>query len=1038
MNLASFIKEISRAYDTGKATEHSYRFALQTLFDSIDPGNIKAINEPARTNVGAPDFILQRGDAVIGHVEAKDIPVDIRNLKDANQEQQTRYRNGFGNLIYTNGLEWDFYRNGECVDALTIGHLRSGRIQAKRSEFNDLENHLREFARHSPVAIKSPDELAKCMAGKAGLIKNVLFGILNDDKDMASDLGRQFKAFQKLLINDIKPDDFADIYAETIVYGMFAARLHADGGGDAFSRRNAAYLIPKSNRFLQRLFSYVAGPNLDERISWIIDDLAIVFRACDMDGIMKGYGERSGQQDPFLHFYETFLAAYNPEKRRVRGVWYTPEPVVDFIARAVDKVLRTEFGLRDGLADTSKTTVGRDDKTKDVHRVQILDPAVGTGTFLAKVIKLIEPRIKDNAQGFWSKYVEKELIPRLHGFELLMAPYAMCHLKLDRILRQMGYEPSGNPPRLSVFLTNALEKGEPANETFAFDEFLSDEAAGANAIKRDKPIMCVIGNPPYARLSQNNGKWARRMIEPYKCVDGQHIKERNHWLHNDYIKFIRLAESYIEKRCNGVLGFITDNGYLDNPTVRGMRWHLLQSFDKIYILDLHGNSKVKEQSPDGRPDENVFDIQQGVAILIAVKTGGKSAGSAEIFHGEIWGTRERKYRDLAAMGIDDPLFQKIESPKPQCSFVPRDYGPEKAYMSGFKLTKFMPENVTGIVTSRDDLAINFTTGELTECVNRFVDPSKTDEQVRHEFFSNRKAGKYPPGDTREWKLPAARRSLQSVDWEEDIKPIAYRPFDNRFILYRADMVDWRRRQIMRHMLDGANMALATARSIRGDILSHFFVVDRTMESKCAERSKTSYVFPLYLYSDGRYVSQTRKVNFDREIYGRIRSIAAEDGQREPDEIAVFDYVYGVLHCPAYRKTFAEFIKRDYPRIPWPTSSAEFWDVSAKGSQIRRLHLMDNEIIGQTPYPVRGNGDGIVGNPTYRNGKVRINKRQYFDNVPEVAWDFYIGGYQPARQWLKSRKRRKLEHEDILHYQKVLKILAETDRIMNTITMTLEI
>lgn len=886
------------------------------------------------------------------------------------------------------------------------------------------------------------------MAGKANLIKDILNNTLRYDVEFQTELAVQYQAFKKNLIHDIAPEDFADIYAETIAYGMFAARLH-DTTLDTFSRQEALELLPKSNPFLRALFTYVAGYDLDDRIAWIIDDLAAVFQACDVARIMQGFGKLTGQNDPFLHFYETFLAAYNPAKRKARGVWYTPEPVVNFIVRAVDEVLQTEFGLPDGLADTSKVTLdwdtGQTDKKgkpvtikKDVHRVQILDPATGTGTFLAEVIKQIAPKVKGVAPGMWSSYIEADLIPRLHGFELLMASYAMCHMKLDMILTELGYQPTGNPPRLSVYLTNSLEEGEPANQTLPFSQWLSREAKGANTIKRDMPIMCVIGNPPYSGISHNMGDWITSLIEDYKYVGGQYFGERKHWLHDDYVKFIRLSESLIAKNGEGILGFITNHGYLDNPTFRGMRWHLLNTFDRIHVLDLHGNAKKKEVTPAGKPDTNVFEIQQGVAIIIAIKTGQKKKGLGEVWHGDLWGTRQGKYAALEAGRVGNPTTVRIDCAPPQYAFVPRDHALADVYGAGFGLAEFMPDKVTGIVTAKDALVIDFTKQSLKDRINRFVDPTKTDEQVRSEFFPNKKAGKYPSGDSRGWKLPAARVALQSADWASDIKPVAYRPFDTCAILYRKDMVDWGRFEHMRHMLVGRNLGLVICRQSAVSSWEHALITSGIVDdSYVSNRTKErGYLLPLYLYADEQELDKARRVNFDPKFFKKLQELAEHSIHGTPDEVQTFDYIYGVLYCPAYREIYSEFLKVDFPRIPWPASPDEFWDVSAKGMSLRKLHLMDPATIGATPFPFTGDGDNVVDKPRFGDGRVWINATQYFDSAPEVSWGFYIGGYQPAQKWLKDRKGRELSFDDVKHYQRILKILSETDRIMKTITMTL--
>lgn len=1033
--IEDFVSKVIATYKTGAATEHSYRAALEALFNSLADG-VTALNEPKRVDCGAPDFIIQRGEIVIGHVEAKDINVGLRGMKDANKNQQERYRKALPNLIYTNCLDWDFYRNGELIASITIADYLMG-IQPKPDQYEPLENLLREFIAQRPQTITSPRKLAEMMAGKAQLIRDVLHNALKADANLQTELSSQYHAFREHLIHDIKLEDFADIYAETIAYGMFAARLH-DTTLDTFSRQEALTLLPKSNPFLRNLFTYLAGYDLDDRIAWIIDDLAAVFQAANVAKIMEGFGKLTGQSDPFLHFYETFLAAYNPAKRKARGVWYTPEPVVNFIVRAVDEVLQTEFGLPNGLADTSKISIdwdtGQTDKKgkpgiikKDVHRVQILDPATGTGTFLAEVIKQIAPKVKDVAPGMWSSYIEKDLIPRLHGFELLMASYAMCHMKLDMILTELGYKPTGMPPRLSVYLTNSLEEGEPANQTLPFAQWLSNEVKQANTIKRDMPIMCVIGNPPYSGISQNMGPWITGLIEDYKYVDGEHFGERKHWLHDDYVKFIRLSEYLIEKNGEGVLGFITNHGYLDNLTFRGMRWHLMQTFDKIYVLDLHGNAKKKEVTPEGLPDKNVFDIQQGVAIIIAVKKRGKSKGPAEVHHGELWGSREEKYQALDVGHIGKVMPQRIDCAAPQFAFVPRNRRLAEQYGKGFGLAEFMRVNVTGIVSMGDGFAIAETPEKLRSNLVDLIENANTETTLKAKYDLGKNYAEWILGN----KAVLARETLQCV-------PISYRPFDTR-VTYFDNRILWRwRENVMRQMLVGKNMGLIVCRQSAVETWEHVFVTGNLVDdSYVSNRTKErGYCLPLYIYPSEQDLDQTRRINFDEKHYQRLQELATHPKHGTPDEVAVFDYIYGVLHCPAYRETYAEFLKIDFPRIPWPASPDEFWDVSAKGTILRKLHLMEPAAVGATPFPFMGEGDSVVDKPRFEGGKVWINATQYFDNAPEVSWDFYIGGYQPAQKWLKDRKGRALTFDDVKYYQRILKILSETDRIMGEITMTL--
>ena len=572
MDIQGYLSEIRALYASGQTTEHSFRPALAKLFSSVD-GALTVINEPKHiTDVGAPDFVFQRGDVAIGWCEAKDIGKDVRKFaaNDYSKEQKARYKKGLPNLIYTNGLDFEFISEGDAVDFITIAELVPT-LPARVDNFQLLENRLRDFASTTPLSITSSKRLAEMMAGKAAIIKDIMGRALvvdfkaREQGGQATDLIGQYEAFKANLIHDITVEDFADIYAETIAYGLFAARLH-DQTPDTFTRSEVLDLLPKSNPFLRELFLYIAGPNLDERLRRVIDELCNVFLATNMGEVLKHFGKVTARQDPFLHFYEVFLAEYNPAKRKARGVWYTPEPVVNFIVRAVDEVLKTEFGLADGLADTSRITIdwdtGQNDKDgkpatvkKQVHRVQILDPATGTGTFLAEVVKLVAERVKGIAPGQWSNYVEQDLIPRIHGFELLMASYAMCHMKLDMILTGLGYKPSAKPPRLGVYLTNSLEEGERVEQTlFGLSRAIAEEAKAASDIKRQTPIMCVIGNPPYSGHSSNKGPWIEALMEPYMMEPGgnQRLQERNpKWVKKDEHKFIRFAEHLIAKNGEG-------------------------------------------------------------------------------------------------------------------------------------------------------------------------------------------------------------------------------------------------------------------------------------------------------------------------------------------------------------------------------------------------------------------------------------------------------------------------------------------------------
>ena len=645
MTIENYIDNINQRYKLGNATEHTFRGDLQQLIESLVP-EVRATNEPKRQSCGAPDYILTKKDIPVGFIEAKDIgDKDLEGKKKSvNKEQFDRYKASLDNLIFTDYIDFHLYNDGVFITKIAIAEITEKGIVALPQNFATFENLIKDFCTHIGQNIKSSKKLAEMMAGKARLLSDVIEKALTSDETHNEDstLKEQMTAFKSILIHDITPKGFADVYAQTIAYGMFAARLH-DPTLDTFSRQEAAELIPKSNPFLRKLFGYIAGPDIDDRIKWIVENLSEIFLACNVEEILKNYGKSTKMEDPIIHFYETFLAEYDPKLRKAKGVWYTPAPVVNFIVRAVDDILKTEFDLPQGLADTSKTKITVNTQTPDkrsttgykqleqeVHKVQILDPATGTGTFLAEVIKHVNKKFKGQ-EGIWSGYVEKHLLPRLNGFELLMASYAMAHLQLDLLLKETGFKATTNQ-RTRVYLTNSLEEHHPDTGTL-FANWLSSEANEANHIKRDTPVMCVIGNPPYAVSSTNKNPWIENLIADYK----KNLNEKSYnSLSDDYVKFIRYGQHFVDKNGSGILAYISNNSFIDGIVFRQMRNNLLESFDKIYILDLHGNSKKKEVSPDGSADQNVFDIMQGVSINIFVKTEVKRKNKlGKVYHSDL-------------------------------------------------------------------------------------------------------------------------------------------------------------------------------------------------------------------------------------------------------------------------------------------------------------------------------------------------------------------------------------------------------------------
>lgn len=1015
MTALEYIKELNAQYQTGKATEHSYRPALKELLQTLLP-KMTVINEPKRYDFGAPDYILIRNDVPTAFIEAKDFVKtnDLAGRKE-NKEQFDRYKQSLDNIIFTDYLDFWLYRNGEFVDSVRLAELKGEKIVLvveNEAKFISLIEHL---ANAQPQKITSSKKLAEIMAGKARLLADVIRRSLTEDIDEQSAIYNQMHAIKDVLIDDITPERFADIYSQTIAYGMFAARLH-DTTLDTFSRKEAAELIPRTNPFLRQMFQYIAGYDLDERVAWIVDDLAEAFRSSDINKIMTGYGKRTRQTDPMIHFYEDFLKAYDPKLRKNCGVYYTPQPVVNYIVRAVDEILQSEFGLTDGLADTSKTKMtllnqkrkksDKDTYEVETHKVQILDPATGTGTFLAEVIHAIHNKMAGQ-QGMWQSYVEKDLLPRLNGFELMMASYAMAHLKLDMVLAETGYEPKKDE-RLRVYLTNSLEEHHKEIDNLWSYAF-SQEANGASRLKRDYPVMVVIGNPPYSGESNNKGKWILSLMEDYKREPNTNepLNERNpKWINDDYCKFIRLGQSFVDKNAEGVLAYINNHSFLDNPTFRGMRWSLMQSFDKIYIMDLHGNSKKKEVCPDGSKDENVFDIQQGVSINIFIKNGKKCKGElAEVSHCDLYGKRDAKYNYLLEHSFTTTDFARIEPTAPFYFFIKRNTANEEVYNRGFAVKDMFPTNTVGVVTAKDAILIDNNKAHLL---------NKVTEHYQIEPDS----------------------SLATM--------ISYRPFDDRYVYYDVTKIERSREKVMRHFIEGDNAGIVVGRQCVSD-WRYVFVTDKICElnlTGTAGRFGSGYVFPLCTYHDENG-SMTRQPNLDMEIVGQIaEKIGLQfEVEKSGDEamfapIDLLDYIYGVLHSPSYRKEFNEFLKVDFPRIPYPTDAGEFRRIAKIGGELRKVHLMEVKPPILTQFNV--SGSNIVEATKITDGdsadvcKIWINAEQYFDNVPRVAWEFFIGGYQPAQKWLKDRKGIKLEWDDVMHYQHIISALCRTEELMNKI------
>jgi hypothetical protein len=1029
--IETYLTNVRADYRHGIATEHTYRPALKILIETLLPGT-EASNDPKHIACGAPDFVVEKGKVPLGYVETKDIGVDLDKVEKT--DQMRRYLKALHNLILTDYLEFRWYVNGERRLKVHIAEIgKNNRLVGNSQDIKILEQVFRDFYATEAPTVTTQKELAIRLASVTHFIRDQIIAALSSgDPDLQKVLEGRYNAFRELLLPELKAEEFADLYAQAMTYGLFAAKLSAPAG-EHFTL-TGAYQFLFGNKFLRRLFSDVSE-ELDEIAiirPYLLDIVSLLNRA-DFASILKDFGRRTKTEDPVVHFYETFLAAYDPKLRESRGVYYTPEPVVQFIVHSVVGLLKTRFGKPWGLADES---------------VKVLDPATGTGTFLYYVIQQIyeETVIKRHQAGQWPQK-SREMLKRIFGFELLIAPYVVAHLKLGLLLKTLGAPLEGRDERLHVYLTNTLEEGVTRAEQLAgLGHYIAEEASDAAFVKKQQDIMVVLGNPPYSGNSANASvdeqgepNFIGKLLHEYYFVDNAPLGERNpKWLQDDYVKFIRFGEWRIDKTGYGILAFITNHGYLDNPTFRGMRQHLMHTFDEVYVLDLHGNSKKKERTPEGGKDENVFDIQQGVAILLAIKNpvgadgilppegrfsleGVRPAHTIDAFpatvhHASLWGLREEKYTILRETDMNGIDWKELQPEKPFYLFIPQDLNLRSEYDQGWFITDAMPQNLLGFQSHRDPVAVAFDEVTLRQQVSNYL-----------------------------------RRQPDTQEWKKWCQSCLYRPFDLRKVYLSKIVTDRPRLEVTQHMFE-QNLAMNLVRQTKAETWEHALVSDKPTPAVFLEIKDGSSVFPLYLYTTpeetaGTLFAQsevTRKANLSPAF---INSFSEElslkfipDGKGDlkttfgPED--VFHYAYAIFHSPTYRSRYAEFLKIDFPRLPLTSDKKLFSQLVKKGEILVNLHLLKSPKVDDfiTSYPEPGNN--LVEKVQYASSKVWVNAMQYFGGVPEQVWEFKVGGYQVCEKWLKDRKGRVLSGEDISHYQRVVVALKETIRLMQEIDKTI--
>jgi Type ISP C-terminal specificity domain len=923
--------------------------------------------------------------------------------------------------------------------------------------------------RHREV-ITTSQGLAVRLAELARAIRARIEKILAIETDNGP-LTKLMKAFQQALIHDLSVDEFADMYAQTIAYGLLSARVASPTHDTADA---VATHIPVTNPFLKELmetFLYLGGRKTKDRGGNGIDfdelgvsEVVDLLDAANMEAVVRDFGDRNREEDPVIHFYELFLKEYDAKKRMHRGVFYTPQPVVSYIVRSLHELLQTEFGLEEGLASTvtwAEMSVKHPSlKTPDGVNpadpfVVVLDPATGTATFLVEAIDLIyltlvakwkQQRLTDaQQQAEWNDYVPKHLLPRLHGYELLMAPYAIAHMKIGLKLYETGYR-FGSDERAHIYLTNALEPPSDDSKQRTFAEWvpaLAREALAVNAIKRHQRFTVVIGNPPYSLLSANLEAHHRVLIETYKFVDGERIRERGALqleknLNDDYVKFVRLCQLTVERAGVGVYGLITNHSFLDNPTMRGMRWSLLNSASHIWLLDLHGNSTKQEQPPEGVTDVNVFQIKQGVAISLSSRLPDRPAACEAKYH-ELWDTRQRKEAWLTNNQVGSHEWQSLEPTPDLYLFIPQSASLKSEFEPWPKLPDAMPTNGAGYITARDNLVIDFDCQAVVDRVQAFNASRLDDNSLLKTFDVANKKG---------WDVRRARAELKQVDIPKCTIRTNYRPFDSRWIFFDATLVWGRSWPTMQHIVGHPRNLTMLATRMTKDQWDVWAA--RTISShKAMSAYDTNSVFPLYLVEDSensqRSLARRHRLNFSAPF---LKSLAIALGLPQKGEHGlpvslttedIFHYAYSVFHSPGYRSRYAEFLKNDFPRLPLTENLDLFRALARVGDELVGMHLLESPTLEESLTTYNGPANPEIEKVSYARNTVWLDKAQIrgFQNVPEAVWKFHIGGYQVCEKWLKDRKGHTLSKDDITHYQKIVVALSETIRLRQEIDEIIE-
>lgn len=1043
--IKSYTKAVNKKYSSGEASELTYRTPLENFLYDIFDGKYDIMGEKKLMLCGKPDIAIVKDRVTIAVFETKDIGKGDLDGKGKNQEQFDRYKQAINHIVFTDYIDFHFYENGELKETICIGSQKKDKIEFDQIKIEELIASIRKFVPNGAPEIRSTKLLADLMARKAKLMCETITQVLNDNTINDDAKGLLISTYNEIkdgLIQGIDIKGFAKIYSQTVAYGLFAARLNDTTPND-FSRAEAAELIPKTNRLLRGIFNNLAGNNIHENISWIVDDLVNMFSKTELMKMFEK--EIKKDRDPLVHFYEDFLTAFDPEDKKNRGVWYTPIEIVRFIVKSVDVLLRNKMDVVDGLANSELVPNRTVEGNELVPKVQTLDPATGTGTFLAEVINLVSEEY-GNGSMLWQKFVHENLLKRLYGFEIQMASYTVAHIKVDMVLRRTKYKIKDSD-HFGICLTDSLRRNIGKGDSNT-GYWISREQEEANRIKAQCPIMVMIGNPPYNGESKNKGKEIEKLVSAYKLEPGRNdltIPDAK-WVNNDYVKFIGLAQQFIHENNGGIIGYINANSYLESLTFRGMRYQLLKEFDEIYIINLHGDSKTRETSLRGEKEENVFQIQPGVCINLFVK---KQLAEdevraddhmAEVYYTDVYGSRKNKLALLNENDVSTLNFRKVELNTPMYFFVPIDFSYEEEFYDGFSPDELFTIGGVGICSKRDKIAFQKTEEQIRKVICDFSEMSEKELKEKYDIRT----------ESRDQKVLYAQNNVKSFGMKTQyFKKALYRPFDFQYTYFTnksKGFLAYPVYDIMRHLIhEDAKKNLALILWPAGKDVGNMqwnlvFAADTIVDIHVFYRG--AYVYPLYVntkketsYGD----SSSQEFGDEKDcivpnLNERIMRVIEMNLGERPSPEDLFDYIYAVLYSPWYRERYKEFLKRDFPHIPYPKDTTTFEKLVVIGKKLRELHLMKDcsKWNARHRFPCIGEGSDTLEYRRWENEKIYFNDTQYFDNVPKNVWDFYIGGYQVADKWLKDRINTDISYNEIVHYQNILYSIENTIGLMKEI------